>query len=139
MADKKISELEEASFVSANTLIPVVVSVGGTKITKTISVQNLLAGLSANAYFLGTMTANDDVLFNGENVISNAELNQLNGQTRIAELYVANTHLQLANTFTPADASMEAPLNTGVHIFVDADYLYVSVNGTAKRVQLEEF
>lgn len=139
MADKKISELEEATFLNPDTLIPVVVISGNTKTTKAITLRNLLAGLSSNTYFLGTVTAQDNVFFNGNTFVSNAELNQLNGETSIASLNIANTYFQLAGTFTPADADMEAPLDQGVFIFVDEDHLYVSVNGTAKRVLLESF
>lgn len=137
--DKKISELEPVTTILGNALIPIVVVSGQTKTNKYITLKNFLASLSSNTVVLENLIVKENVSFEGDTLTTQTSNNNIQGTTHLSHLVVANSHIELLGTFTPASSTLSTPLDSNVQIFVDADYLYVAVNGTAKRIALDSF
>lgn len=138
MPDLKVSETPELDEVSGTYLIPIVAVSGNTKTNKHVTAQNFLAMMDGNAHVEGKFSSSNGAVINGDMLDANAGA-ILRGQSNVYSLHVANTHMSLANTFTPTNSDVSGTMPTGVHFFADSTYLYISINGTAKRVALSSF
>lgn len=138
MPDKKLSQYDEIDSVEGAYLIPIVHVSGNTYTNKIVSVQSFLSNFACNTHVEGEFSASNGALITGGLLESNTGA-VLRGQSNVSHLYVANSHIDWANTFTPASSNVASSFPTGVSLFVDADYLYVSINGTSKRIALDSF
>lgn len=138
MPDYKLSQYPEITEAHGDYLIPVLAASGNTYLNKTISVQNFLSNLESNTHVEGGFSCANGALISGGLLEANSG-SVMRGQSNVHHLFVANNHVEMANTFTPASSDVSGSFPSGVSLFVDADYLYISINGTAKRIALSSF
>lgn len=138
MPDLKQSEYPQITSLGGEYLIPVIHVSGNTKSNKNISVHDFLSDWPSNTHFDDQLSVANGALINGAELVANSGA-ILRGTSNVYHLEVANNHIGIANTFTPSSSDVSGTFPTGVHLFFDSNYIYVSINGTAKRAALSSF
>jgi len=138
MASKKISEIATTSYFANTDIIPLVRTVSSTKTTYVATISALFGSVDADAHFHGAFSANNGGVFSGNTFHANTDSVQLDGNTTIQHLEIANSYFGLANTYTPANSTF-VPHSTGVWMFMDDDAIYVAHTGTIRKAFLYDF
>lgn len=138
MASKKISEIATTSYFANTDIIPLVRTVSSTKTTYVATISALFGSVDADAHFHGAFSANNGGVFSGNTFHANTDSVQLDGNTTIQHLEIANSYFGLANTYTPANSTF-VPHSTGVWMFMDSDAIYVAETGVIKKSTLQHF
>jgi hypothetical protein len=127
VADKKVSQLAALSQPEAEDLLLIIDDPNGTPVSKRVTVKTLFGRVKANTMIVSSNTY----------ITANATFtNRVVANTFI----VAADRVRITTPRTPASSNTVSEGLSAGHMFYDATYLYVCVNGTTiKRAALSSF
>jgi len=138
MPDQKISQLQSMSAWSANDLLLVIDS-GTTNVSKQATLKEFSKKALQNTVVNGTLSSSGNTVFQS-NLLVKGALSANSDVTFHRSVVVANNHIQIANTFTPASSSIDMGMGVRGVFTWDSSYIYVQVSAnTVKRIPLQTF
>lgn len=130
MADKKVTELTALTAPASGDVLLIVDDVGGTPVSKKITLKSLFGSVPANTVFTSRVSAQANVAIAGANTSITANVN-ITGITAVSTLKINDKR-------TPAN-STALTIKQGT-FFYDANNLYIATaNNVVKRVALSAF